>query len=285
MTKPKPKAKKEEEVKEPQTSIEYISLDLIDDPEQPMRSDMTEASVEDLVLSIKQVGIIEPIIVRAINGRYQVIAGHRRTFAARLAKIMEAPCIVRSVADDEVEMIKIHENLYRADIKPADEAKHFDYLIQKKKMSPAQIASIIGKSLSYVTDRLDIISYHPFLREAMDKGDITFSVAREFHQFNDDQQMMRAVHYARVSGMTQAQARKWVTEHKRAKETPQITTSPNASGNGQSATVEHLYTCAFCRGSARLSEIQILYGHPNCFAEFNRVVDKTPDASADEVPH
>lgn len=255
---------------------QVIALDLIDDPEAPMRSDMTEASVEDLVLSIKQVGIIEPIIVKPINGRYEVIAGHRRTFAARIAKLVEVPCYIRHVTKDEGEMLKIHENLYRTDIKPADEAKHFDYLIKKRSMSPTQISQIIGKSLSYVTDRIDILSYPPFLKEAMDKGEITFSVAREFARFDDEKQMMQATYYAKRGGMTQEMAHKWVLDHKRERDNPQILTSPNGAGNEEHTPVEHSTECLFCRKSLRLLEAQIVYMHRACASEAAKITSEAP---------
>lgn len=260
------------------STYKMISLDLIDDPARPMRTDMTEASVEDLVLSIKQVGIIEPIIVKPKGRRYEVIAGHRRTFAANIAKLPMVPCFIKVASDDETEMLKIHENLYRESIKPADEAQHFDYLIQKQKMTPNKIAGLIGKSPSYVRDRLAILNYPDFLKEAMDKGQISFSVAREFARFDNVDQMRKAVYYAKRSGMTQELARKWVLEHKRAVEQPQITPSPNQSGNGESAPVEHSTTCIFCKQSLRLLEAQVVYMHDHCLHEASAIEIPEPEA-------
>src|SRR6266566_9232720 len=110
--------------------FKVIALDLIDDPQQAMRSNVTAASVEDLVLSIKQVGLIEPIVVKPKNGRYEVIAGHRRKFAHEVAKLPTIQCYVRNVTTDQSEMMKIHENLYREDIKPSDEARHFENMMK-----------------------------------------------------------------------------------------------------------------------------------------------------------
>src|SRR3990167_6112557 len=99
---------KEEEAIAPEVSFQMISIDLIDDPEQPIRSDLTPASVEDLVVSIKQVGIIEPIVVKPVNGRYEVIAGHRRLFACKIGKLVDVPCYVRRASKEQTEMLKIH---------------------------------------------------------------------------------------------------------------------------------------------------------------------------------
>ncbi len=248
-------------------TFQTISVDLIDDPEQPMRSDMTPASVEDLVMSIKQVGIIEPIVVKPVNGRYEVIAGHRRLFSSRIAKVVDVPCYIRKANSEQTEMLKIHENLYRAEIKPADEAKHFSYLIDKQKLTPTKISQLISKSLSYVMDRLAILEYPDFLKEAMDNQEISFSVAREFARFDDEKQMNQAVYYAKRSGMTQGMARKWVQDYKRSKETPGIqeTTTYNAQ-NGQQE-VEHTANCVYCKKGVSLIEAEVVYMHSACLQE------------------
>ncbi len=253
----------------PEISFQLITTDLIDDPEQPMRSDMTPASVEDLVMSIKQVGIIEPLVVKLVNNRYEVIAGHRRLYACRVGKIVEVPCYVRKANSEQTEMLKIHENLYRSEVSPADEARHFSYLIDKQKMTPTRIAQLISKSLSYVMDRLAILDYPDFLKDAMVNGEISFSVAREFARFDDPKQMMQAVYYAKRGGMTQEMARKWVMDYKKSKEQPGVveTTTLNAQ-NGQQE-VEHYSTCVYCREKVKLMEAQVVYMHSHCLAAAN----------------
>jgi len=248
-------------------SFMLLSLDLIDDPEQPMRTDMTPASVEDLVMSIKQVGIIEPLVVKPLNGRYEVIAGHRRLFASRLAKIPEVPCYVRKANIEQTEMLKIHENLYRADIKPADEAKHFSYLIDKQKMTPIKIAQMISKSPAYVLDRLAILDYPDFLKDALDNAEINFSIAKEFARFDDLKQMRTAVYYAKRGGMTQEMARKWVQDFKRSKEDPGIQNAPGENGINQPEQIEHTATCVFCNQGLRLIEAEVVYMHTHCLQE------------------
>lgn len=248
-------------------TYKLISLDLIDDPEQPMRTDLTEASVESLVMSIKQVGIIEPLVVKPMSGRYEVIAGHRRLYAAKLAKLVDAPCHVRKANDEQTEMLKIHENLYREEIKPADEAKHFSYLINKQKLTPTKIAQLISKSESYIHDRLAILEYPEFLKLAMDNGDITFSVAREFARFDDLKQMSTAVYYAKRNGMTMEMARKWVVEHKRGRERQIVENSTSYNGPGSPQSVEHTAMCVYCKEGLRLIEAEVVYMHNKCLAE------------------
>ena len=250
-------------------NIEYklISTDLIDDPEQPMRTDLTPASVEDLIMSIKQVGLIEPLIVKPKNGRYEVIAGHRRLFACRLAKIVEIPCHVHKASNEQTEMMKIHENLYRAEIKPSDEAKHFSYLIDKHKMTPIKIAQLITKSPTYVMDRLAILNYPDFLLDAMKSGKISFSVAKEFARFDDLKQMQSAVYYAMRGGMTQEMASKWVKDYKRSKEQPEVTEQRVINEENGAVEMEHTANCIYCNSGVRLVEAEVVYMHHKCMKQ------------------
>jgi ParB family chromosome partitioning protein len=276
MAKLKPKTKTKEETRpviedDVELMFKRISLDLIDDPEQPMRSDMTEGSVADLILSIKQVGIIEPVVVKPVNDRYEVIAGHRRTYAARLAHLVDVPCYVRKANKEQTEMLKIHENLYRAEITPPDEAKHFAYLINKQKLTPPQIAKLISKSLTYVMDRIGILDYPEVLSEAMHNGDISFSVAKEFARFDDPKQLHQAIKYAKVSGMTQEMARKWVQDFKRD-QGEQQSFAPPESANGEATSIhDYSATCIYCRKGLRLQEAEVVYMHRKCKDEADQL--------------
>ncbi len=273
----KPQAKTDDPAAAPELNFLMVSTDLIDDPAQPMRKDLSPASVEDLVLSIKQVGIIEPLVVKLLIGRYEVIAGHRRLFASKLAKLPEVPCYVRKATLEQNEMLKIHENLYRLDVKPADEASHFSYLIQKQKMTPTQIANLISKSLSYVTERLAILSYPDFLREALDKQEISFAVCQEFARFDDVKQMRTAVYYAMRGGMTQSMARKWVQDFKRSKETPALQANPVTNDATGQQEIEHTANCVYCRNKVRVLDAAIVYMHHSCVAAANAEQIEQPE--------
>ena len=149
------------------TEFKVLSLDLIDDPMRPIRSDLSPESVADLVISIRQVGIIEPLVVKPVNGRFEVIAGHRRLVAATICEIGLVPCYIVDADPQVAELLKIHENLFRQEISPADEAKFYDFLIQHHKLTPAKVAGMISKSQSYVFARLQILEYPEELPNAL----------------------------------------------------------------------------------------------------------------------
>jgi ParB family chromosome partitioning protein len=224
----KPKALPEEiirplEAAPPPIEYKIISLDLIDDPERPIRKDLTPESVADLVMSIKQMGIIEPLIVFSKGDRYEVIAGHRRRYAAELAKLAEAPCHVHKVSPEQIEMMKIHENMYRQNIRPSDEMIHFKYIMTRLKISPTKLAQLIGKSDGYVSERLGIADYEPELKEALDTGKINFSVAKELAKTDDRNKTIEYLRYAIQNGLTQTGARQWVQDYKNSLLTPKQT--------------------------------------------------------------
>jgi len=253
----------------PETSFRLISLDLIDDPERPMRHDLSPESVEDLVMSIRQVGIIEPLVVKPKGTRYEIIAGHRRAVAAGIADLPQVPCYIVNATKEQGELLKIHENLYRADVRPSDEADHYKYLIEHHKLSPVRLAKLINKSEGYVTDRLAIFNYPPELRHALDAGDIKFSVAREFARLDDLPKMREYLKFAVLNGITASLSRQWVQDYQRSKEPqtqpPQTTHAPDPA----TGVMEHLSTCVFCMKPINLREANVVYIHDRCLDEAN----------------
>jgi len=182
---------------------------------------------------------------------------------------------------EQTEMLKIHENLYRVDIKPADEANHFNYLIEKQKMSPTKIAQLISKSESYVSDRLAILSFPDFLRDALDNGEINFSVAREFARFPDLKQMQSAVYYAKRGGMTQEMAKKWVTDYKRSQEIPTVQEEHVYNDVTQQQELVHTSLCVYCKKGVNLIEAEVVYMHSDCLRDVNKPEVAEPSTLSD----
>jgi len=261
----------------PKTQFGTISLDLIDDPARPIRHDLSPESVEDLVVSMRQVGIIEPLVVKPVGKRYEVIAGHRRLVAAGIAGLAEVPCYIVNATNEQAEMLKIHENLYRADVRPSDEADHFKYLIQHHKLSPVRLAKLIGKSEGYVNDRLAIFNYPPELRNALDTEQIKFSVAREFGRMEDIGKMRQYLHYAIRSGITPGLARQWVIDWRRSLTEHQTVNDDVIVEGGNTPVIEHFSTCIYCNESIKLAEANVVYMHDKCLKEAQQTAPNKGD--------
>lgn len=258
-----------EQLPPPVTTKEFreLPLTLIDDPSRPMRSDLGRDNIEDLIRSIKQVGLIEPIIVKAVGERYEVIAGHRRTVASEYAGLAVVPCHVVDVTDEQAEMMKIHENLYRVDISPADEASHYAYLIDKQKLTPTRVAQLISRSVKYVTDRLDILYYERELREALDTGLINFSVAKEFNRIKDPSKLSQYLKYAVRGGMTQGVAKKWVDDLIRPATPVSQFQGDGLDENEYTQPQDQKSKCFYCMDDVKLLEAHVVYVHDKCVNE------------------
>lgn len=116
--------------------------------------------VADLVDSVKQKGILEPVLARPIGGRYELVVGSRRFEAARIAGLKRIPAIVRPMTDEEAIIVSLVENIQRRDIEPEEE---YDAIIALRKAnpraygSPDQIAKALGKSRRYIDDRINAV--------------------------------------------------------------------------------------------------------------------------------
>jgi len=127
----------------------------------------------DLVSSIEKHGVLEPLLVRRRNGRYELISGERRFHAAMQVGLTEIPCIELEVDDDRALEIALVENLQRQDLTAFEEAEGFSTLIQKYSYTHEQVAGAVGRSRVTVTESLNLLKIPDEIREACRHADIT----------------------------------------------------------------------------------------------------------------
>lgn len=156
----------------------FISLDSIDVGDQP-RKNFDEESLRELSESIKQVGILQPLLVARQNDGYKLIAGERRLKAAKMAGLREVPAII---LDDSSELnlraIQLIENLQRQDLNPIEEAKAFQDLIKNHSLTHEKLAEILGKSRAYVSNTLRLLNLEASVLELVAKGLISVGHAK-----------------------------------------------------------------------------------------------------------
>jgi len=141
--------------------VEQISLaNIVPSPLQPRREFQREA-LEELVDSIRQRGIIQPLIVRPVNRQFELIAGERRWRAAKEVGLTEAPAIVRQATDLEVLELSLIENLQRADLNPIEEAQAYARLAGEFGMRQEDIAQKVGKSRASVANAMRLLDLDP----------------------------------------------------------------------------------------------------------------------------
>ncbi len=154
-------------------------------PEQP-RLAFDEATLQELAASIREHGVLQPILVRPLgNNRYQLIAGERRWRASKLADLDTIPALVEEIDDDTALEISIIENLQREDLSPLDEAAMYNRMIHEHGYSVRKLAQKLGKDKGYLENRLRLADAPPEVRELVSVRKDTLSHAYELLKVDD----------------------------------------------------------------------------------------------------
>lgn len=154
-------------------------------PYQPRHS-IKEEGLKELAASIQEKGVIEPIIVRRSQDGYVLAAGERRFRAAQLAGLREIPAVVREMTDVELLEIGLVENLNRQDLNPLEQAAGFDELHRRFELTHEQIARLVGRDRSTVTNALRLLSLPEKVKEHIRAGRLTEGHARTLLTINNE---------------------------------------------------------------------------------------------------
>lgn len=157
-------------------------------PDNP-RKTFDEVGLQELADSIKEKGVLQPILVRPLDGAYQVVCGERRFRATTLAGFETIPVTIRDLSDEEALEAMLLENFQRQDVHPIEEAMGFAALRRMNGMTPLQIASKVGKSHQYVTSRLKLSSLVTELHEPFYAGKFNLKMALELSAFAPEVQL------------------------------------------------------------------------------------------------
>jgi ParB family chromosome partitioning protein len=165
--------------------ITSVALDsIVPSPFQPRR-DFEPGQLEELAASIRESGVLQPLIVRLVSGKYELIAGERRWRAARLAGLAEVPVIIRPAGDLEAMELALVENLQRADLNPVEEAEGYARLMETFQLTQEQVAQKVGKSRATVANALRLRGLAPESRALLQAGKISAGHAKALLGLNN----------------------------------------------------------------------------------------------------
>jgi ParB family chromosome partitioning protein len=175
-------------------------------PDQPRH---TLGDLSELIASIQEKGVLEPLLVRKVGGRYQIIAGERRYRAALEAGLDEVPCVVRDSSDAEMMEIALIENLQRKDLTPFEEADGLRALAESYGYTHEMMADRLGKSRSSVTEVLSLATMPEEVRERCRLADIqSKSVLLQIVRQGKPEKMVALLERLQAGGSTRAEARR-----------------------------------------------------------------------------
>lgn len=158
--------------------VQEVALDEVEpNPHQPRRA-FPEDKLEELAASIREHGVVQPILVRQHGDRYQIIAGERRWRAARMAGLRAIPVVVRDMSDAQMMEVALVENLQRQDLNPMEEARAYQTLMDRLGLTQEELAVRLGKSRPAIANALRLLQLDREVQELVEQGKLSMGHAR-----------------------------------------------------------------------------------------------------------
>ncbi len=215
------------------TGVRIVSVDrILPNPQQP-RIAFDEATLEELAASIREHGVLQPILVRPLgNNEYQLIAGERRWRASKAAGMATIPALVEEIDDDTALEISIIENLQREDLTPLDEAAMYDRMVREHGYSVRKLAQKLGKDKGYLENRLRLADAPMEIRELVSLRKDTLSHAYELMKVEDPKKRKRLAAQVARGELTLIKLRAKIEGRRRPTAVPGETTTSPDDGDG-----------------------------------------------------
>jgi len=253
-------------VKKAKRTIKAIGIELIDVSGEVDRIEVDPEGIEELGVSISEVGLLQPILLRPIGERYEVVAGRRRLLAHLKLELDVIDAVVTKMDDQEAAIIRATENLGREDLTPLEEARIFSNLIDRYDMDSEDVGKKFGYKPGTIRRRLDLLKMPEVLQVAVHKRQINVSVAEELWPISTEGDLNYYLGFAIESGCTRETARGWCKDWKdsqrRNKDAGDGGGSPMAVGEPRPVYVG----CDLCLGPMEIGSETVLRVCKECFA-------------------
>lgn len=198
------------------TGSYQVDIDLIDpNPYQP-RTRFREEALEELSRSIQASGIIQPLVLRKMGPRYQLIAGERRWRAAQRAGLQRVPAVLREIPEEQVLELTLVENLQREDLNTVEEARAFDRLLNEFHMIQEEVATRTGKDRATIANAVRVLRLEKPILDLMEDGKLTAGHARALLTVADSGERQRLAHRISRGGLTVRQLERFIVRKARA---------------------------------------------------------------------
>jgi len=237
---------------------EEVDIDLVEpSPYQP-RTRFREEALEELARSIQASGIIQPIVVRPIGGRYQLIAGERRWRAAQRAGLQKVAAIVRQVPDELALEMTLVENIQREDLNAMEASRAFERLMDEFQLTQELVAERTGKDRATVANAIRLLKLEPTIQDWIEEGKLSAGHGRALLAVIDPQLRMRYAQRASRGGLTVRQIERLASRRARGnKEKGETLVDPNVR-EALEELQRHLGTKIFLREKTKIRPGQLV---------------------------
>jgi ParB family chromosome partitioning protein len=243
-------------------------------PRTAARQTMDERALEDLIDSIRNIGLIEPVVVEPEGDKYRILAGHRRWLACKALSMAEVPCVIRPQNGTAGEAVTVHENAFREDLNPAEEARYFAHLLETQCGGDVdRLTELVRVSRGYAEGRLLLLSGSPEVLEAVDSGRITLGVAKELNLVNDAGIRLVYLDAAIKGGASITLVREWRTKANVLYVDGPPPPPDTTPGERNALPPQQLdMGCFFCGEATHMYAMELLYLHRHCRQAINAVM-------------
>jgi len=246
------------------SKISYINLADLNLPEFQAHRDVPHEYILEIANSIKEIGIIEPLIVRYTKQGVEIVAGCVRYEAARIAGLKAVPCINMTLDPKAAEILKLHENIKRIPLDHVDQGHTFIMMQETFDMTEQAISDVVGKSVGYVSQHISLVRIDNELTKAVKDKSISFSQARELMRVDDSVERRKFLHYCQNDGATVQILQRWVQEYIRDSS---VNRTPTRSIPSQALTYDSSPVsrpCAACGYEFDIKVIRQVFYCPDC---------------------
>lgn len=268
----------EEENQKPEATINSRLIEI--NPFQP-RKEFSDEKLAELAESIKQHGIIQPLLVRKYNEKYQLIAGERRLRASKLAGLQEVPIVVKNLSDQEMMEVALVENLQRENLNPIEEAVAFKRLMDEFNFTQEEVAKKVGRSRPAIANTLRLLNLPSEVQSDLAQGTLTMGHARALLSLDTAKQQKDAWSKIQINGLsvrdTEEMVKKLNDPKNVSRETPNSKKAPLAAEKDPNLTEienefqEFLGTKVNVKNTGAGGKIEIEYYSAE---EFERICEK-----------
>jgi len=246
------------------SKIIYINLGELDLPSFQAHSKILPANINELSESIKSIGVLEPLLVKKNEDRFEIIAGCLRYQAAHLAGLKAVPCIVMQLGSRESEVVKLHENIKRVPLDHIDQASTFVMMIEEFNMTEQQISDSVGKSIAYISQHISLFKFDETLVSEVKEGNLSFSQARELMRVDDKAHRNDLLHYCKDDGASVQVLHSWVQDYLRKPPTAFPEESISENSDFQTPPPDITRVCEACDVNVPISHIRQVFYCPKC---------------------
>ena len=251
--------------KVPKKKISPVPLAEIDVCQEFNRMDVDPDKIGELAKSIEAVGLLQPILVRPLGERYEIVAGRRRWMASQVLELTTIDAVVTKMSDQDAAIIRATENLARENLSPIEEARIFEGLITKYGMDDEEVGEKFGYKAGTVRRRLDLIKMPPELQDAVHTKKISTTVAYELWPIADKGDLNYYLTFAIENGCSKATARGWCKEWKDSKRRDRETGGGGGRPPGINEPNPVYVACDLCVGPMAIGQETLLRICGDCF--------------------